>query len=226
MEEEIRMIYQGGEAEVVEKKSRFIAQTSPAASEEDALAFLESVRKKHWNARHHCFACRIGGQNEWVRCSDDGEPGGTAGKPILEALAGAGIHNGIIVVTRYFGGTLLGTGGLVRAYSSAAKAGLAASVILPEIHGVKLEILTSYTGLGKIQYLLAKRGIVPSGTDYTDEAVLHVCVACSQLPSLKDEITEATNGQARLTESGECWFIKMDGRTQEILRPHRLPAPS
>ena len=122
---EYKAVYQGGEGEIVEKKSRFIATVIPAGSEEEVLAFIESVRKKYWDARHHCFAYVIGERNELQRCSDDGEPSGTAGKPMLEVLLGEEIHNVAVVVTRYFGGTLLGTGGLVRAYSAATKQGLA-----------------------------------------------------------------------------------------------------
>ena len=115
-------------------------------SEEEALAFLESIRKKYWDARHHCYAYVIGEKRELVRCSDDGEPGGTAGRPILDVLAGEELYNTMVVVTRYFGGTLLGTGGLVRAYSRAAQAGLAASTVIEKQYGVLLKIGTDYNG--------------------------------------------------------------------------------
>ena len=123
MAEEYKIIYQGGEGEIVEKKSRFIASCIPVKSEEEALGFIESVRKKYWDARHHCYAYVLGERNELMRCSDDGEPQGTAGKPMLDVLLGAGVHDALVIVTRYFGGVLLGTGGLVRAYSGAARAG-------------------------------------------------------------------------------------------------------
>ena len=134
-----RTVYQGGEGEIVEKKSRFIATVIPAAEEEEALAFIEAMNKKYWNATHNCFAYVIGERNEIQRCSDDGEPSGTAGKPMLDVLLGEELHNTAVVVTRYFGGTLLGTGGLVRAYSSAVKAGLASSVIITKKQGIKLD---------------------------------------------------------------------------------------
>ena len=122
-----KVVYEGGEDEIVEKKSRFIATVIPAESEEEALEFIEAMRKKYWNATHNCFAYVIGQRNELQRCSDDGEPSGTAGRPMLDVLLGEEIHNVAVVVTRYFGGTLLGTGGLVRAYSASTQAGLASA---------------------------------------------------------------------------------------------------
>ena len=118
-----RAVFQGGRGEIVEKKSRFIAHVQAVETVEEAQEFIEAVKKKYWDARHNCSAFSVGEQNPLTRCSDDGEPGGTAGKPILEVIQGSGICNIAIVVTRYFGGTLLGTGGLVRAYTEAAKAG-------------------------------------------------------------------------------------------------------
>ena len=124
MADRFKILYKGGESELVVKKSRFIATLSPVESEEEAAAFLAEMRKKYWDASHNCFAFTIGMNHELTRCSDDGEPSGTAGKPILEVIRGQGLHNVLIVVTRYFGGTLLGTGGLVRAYTAASLEGL------------------------------------------------------------------------------------------------------
>ena len=213
---EYKAVYQGGEGEIVEKKSRFIATVIPAGSEEEVLAFIESIRKKYWDARHHCFAYVIGERNELQRCSDDGEPSGTAGKPMLEVLLGEEIHNVAVVVTRYFGGTLLGTGGLVRAYSAATKQGLASSVIITKILGVKLCISTDYTGLGKIQYILGQRGLQILDSVYTDKVELEALIPENELVAVKAEITEGTNGQALLEEGDNCWFAEVDGR-MEIL---------
>ena len=143
MTTEYRTVYEGGEGEIVEKKSRFIAAVKPVSAEDEALAFIESVRKRHWNATHNCYAYVIGERSELARCSDDGEPNGTAGKPMLDVLQGEELRNTAVVVTRYFGGTLLGTGGLVRAYAQAVKAGLASSVIITKIrvHGRRREVL-------------------------------------------------------------------------------------
>ena len=117
-----KILLKGGEGEIVEKKSRFIATLFPVHSEEEAAAFIESMKKKYWDARHNCSAFVLGERAQVTRCSDDGEPSGTAGKPMLEVLLGAEVRNAAVVVTRYFGGTLLGTGGLVRAYTQAVQA--------------------------------------------------------------------------------------------------------
>lgn len=213
---EYKAVYQGGEGEIVEKKSRFIATVIPAGSEEEVLAFIESIRKKYWDARHHCFAYVIGERNELQRCSDDGEPSGTAGKPMLEVLLGEEIHNVAVVVTRYFGGTLLGTGGLVRAYSAATKQGLASSVIITKILGVKLCISTDYTGLGKIQYILGQRGLQILDSVYTDKVELEALIPEDELAAVKAEITEGTNGQAMMQEGEFCYFANIDGTVQVL----------
>ena len=116
MVDSYKILYKGGSGELVEKKSRFIADLRPVASEEEALEYIEEIRKKYWDARHHCFAYIIGDRGQSARCSDDGEPSQTAGKPMMDVLAGEELHDVCAVVTRYFGGTLLGTGGLVKAY--------------------------------------------------------------------------------------------------------------
>ena len=213
---EYKAVYQGGEGEIVEKKSRFIATVIPAGSEEEVLAFIESIRKKYWDARHHCFAYVIGERNELQRCSDDGEPSGTAGKPMLEVLLGEEIHNVAVVVTRYFGGTLLGTGGLVRAYSAATKQGLASSVIITKILGVKLCISTDYTGLGKIKYILGQRGLQILDSVYTDKVELEALIPENELVAVKAEITEGTNGQAVMQEGEFCYFANIDGTVQVL----------
>lgn len=141
-------IYKGGDGEIVEKKSRFIAEVHPVTSEEEAMEILEQTRKQYWDARHHCWAYIIGRNPAAERMSDDGEPAGTAGKPILEVIRGRELTNVLVIVTRYFGGTLLGTGGLVRAYTAATIEGLKNSESIARIHGVKLGIETNYTDLG------------------------------------------------------------------------------
>lgn len=216
MLKEYKTVYRGGEGEIVEKKSRFIATVEPVESEDEALRFIEAMRKKYWDARHNCFAYVIGERNELQRFSDDGEPGGTAGKPMLDVLVGEDIHNAAVVVTRYFGGTLLGTGGLVRAYSSAAKEGLASSVIITKIQGLKLHITTDYTGLGKIQYILGQRNLQILDSIYTDKVDLEVLVPQTLLDIIKLEITEGTNGQARMQDGLQCYFAEIDGKIQVI----------
>lgn len=203
-------VYQGASAEIVEKKSRFIAVVFPVSSEEEALEYLEKIRKQYWDAKHHCWAYVIKGERTLERLSDDGEPGGTAGRPILDVIKGAKLENVLIIVTRYFGGTLLGTGGLVRAYSSASREGLAHSTIITRIYGFKLKIHTDYTGLGKIQYILGQRGLHIADTVYTDSVELTVLVPEKEEKAVAAEITEGTNGKSIICREGTCWFSEID----------------
>ncbi len=203
-----RTISGDGLGEIVEKKSRFIAQVFHVTDEEEALAHLERIRKQHWDARHHCWAYVIGRNPGTERMSDDGEPAGTAGKPILEVLRGSSLTDVFLVVTRYFGGTLLGTGGLVRAYTSAAQEALAHTEIITNIHGIKLRITTDYTGLGKIQYLIGQRKLEILDTVYSDHVELTVLVPDDERGSLVKDLMEGTNGQAQTEELEECWFTK------------------
>lgn len=213
MSKKCKILYKGGEGEIVEKKSRFIATTFPVQSEEEALEFIGTMRKKYWDARHHCYAYVVGEHRELQRCSDDGEPGGTAGRPMLDVLLGEEIYNIAVVVTRYFGGTLLGTGGLVRAYSSAVHAGLSASVIITRIPGLKLHIMTDYTDLGKIQYILGQRGIKILDTVYTDKAALTALVPDEEAEAVKAELIDGTNGKADISDGGQCRFAVIEGET-------------
>lgn len=201
-----RTIEKASTAEIIEKKSRFIAELYPVGNEEEALEILEKVKKRYWDARHHCWAFVIGNEQPLERCSDDGEPSGTAGKPILEVIRGAQLCNVLMVVTRYFGGTLLGTGGLVRAYTSSSKEAIEAADIVVKISGYKLKIKTDYTGLGKIQYLLAQKGIDIQESEYTESVGLTILVAKQEESSLIKEITEATNAQAEVERVEECIF--------------------
>ena len=209
-----RTVYSGGEAEIIEKKSRFIATVRPVKTEEEAIAFIESMKKKYWNATHNCSAYVIGEHFQIQRCSDDGEPSGTAGKPMLDVLLGEEIHDVVVVVTRYFGGTLLGTGGLVRAYSSSTKEGLLASKVITKMHGQKLVIETDYTGLGKIQYILGQRGLTILDSIYTDKVELEVLLPEEEIKPVMTAITEGTNGQAVMELMEECYFAKIDGEME------------
>lgn len=209
--EPYKVILEGGEGELVEKKSRFIATVRPVESEEEAAAFIEEMKKKYWDARHNCSAYVIGKKAELTRCSDDGEPSSTAGRPMLEVLLGEGIRNAAVVVTRYFGGTLLGTGGLVRAYSGAVKEGLKACSIGTMRFGRRLLIDTDYNGIGKIQYILGQKGIVPEDTEYTDRVRVRVLLPLEEAEPLKKEITEATSARAVLTDLEQLYFVDKNG---------------
>ena len=203
-------VYRGGSGEIVEKKSRFIAEVFPVTSEEEAMQYLEETRKRYWDARHHCWAYVLGRNPSAERMSDDGEPAGTAGKPILEVIRGRQITDVLVIVTRYFGGTLLGTGGLVRAYTASAAEGLQHSEIITRFHGFKLRIAADYTSLGKIQYLLAQRKICILESVYTDKVELIVLIPDEEEGALYKEIMDGTNGQAVLEKEQECWFAQTE----------------
>ena len=207
----IKMLYRGGTGEIVEKKSRFIATVRRIEREEEALSFVAEMKKKYWDARHNCYAFVAGDNHQLARCSDDGEPAGTAGRPILDVLLGEDVHNAAVVVTRYFGGTLLGTGGLVRAYQGAAREGLKNSLVVTRRQGRLLTIETDYSGLGKVQYLLAKEEVHTMDSLYGEQVAIKAMVPLCQLQKLKEELTEATSGKALLLEGDTAEFAEVEG---------------
>lgn len=211
MVEQYKTVYEGGSGEIVEKKSRFIATIRPVETEEEALAFIEEIRKKYWDARHNCSAYVLGERQEIMRCSDDGEPSQTAGKPMMDVLTGTGLTNTAVVVTRYFGGTLLGTGGLVRAYSAAVQEGLKNSRLITKYWGTMLEIGTDYNGIGKLQYLFGQRQIPMMDSEYTDKVKFTVLVPVSRVPEITKAVTEATSGQAVVEEKKSLYYAVVDG---------------
>lgn len=208
-------VYRTGMGEIVEKKSRFLAEVFPVKTEEEVFSIIEQTKKKYWDARHHCYAYVLGSSGELMRCSDDGEPSGTAGRPMLEVLNGKQLKDVLLIVTRYFGGTLLGTGGLVRAYSSAAQEGLANSILITKQLGKRLIITTDYTGIGKLQYVVANLELPVEDTVYAEKVQMKVLVAEGQYEKVEKEVTEATSGQAGLTfEKQEIYFSKVG---QEVM---------
>lgn len=205
--EPYNIVLQGGIGEIEEKKSRFIANVTSVQTEAEALSFIEAMRKKYWDARHNCYAYVIGEKAQLMRFSDDGEPSGTAGKPILEVLLGAEVRNVVVVVTRYFGGTLLGTGGLVRAYTQATQAGLNACDVRTTQYGVLVKITTDYNGIGKIQYIMGMRNIVIEEPEYTDVVTIKVKIPYEDEDSVRKEITEATAGRAQIEKLDSLYYI-------------------
>ena len=205
--EPYKIIAYGGTGEIEEKKSRFIAHVASVDTEEDAIAFIEAMRKQYWDARHNCYAYVLGEQAQTVRFSDDGEPAGTAGRPILEVLVNSGIRNLAVVVTRYFGGVLLGTGGLVRAYTKAAQAGLEASDVRTMCYGYGITLMTDYNGIGKIQYLLGQRGI-PVKADYGEQVSVQIRVPYEEKDAVVYEVTEATAGRAEISVSDPLYYMR------------------
>lgn len=204
-------VYKGGQGEIIEKKSRFIATVRPVESEDEAVSFINETKKKYWDARHNCSAFVIGKRQELTRCSDDGEPAGTAGRPMLDVLLKENIHNAAVVVTRYFGGVLLGTGGLVRAYQQATKAGLSASEIIEKKEGAVLFIRTDYTGIGRLQYLFAQEKIMVMDTAYEADVLVKAVIPENDKKRIEKTIIEQTNGTAKLEWGDEVTFAEYDG---------------
>ncbi|MDE6026047.1 MAG: YigZ family protein [Lachnospiraceae bacterium] len=198
-------LIKGGEDEIVEKKSRFIGQIQPVSSEEEAQAFIDSIRKKHYDARHNCFAFSVGSSMPTLRFSDDGEPQGTAGKPILEVINSSGIHNICIVVTRYFGGTLLGTGGLVRAYTEAAKVALlqCETKLIQRLYPVEIKL--SYTDMGKVSYILNTKNIDICDTVFADDVAFQIQIPVGKKDEILNDITEATGARAVIAVGDEIF---------------------
>ncbi len=212
MSQNYKTIFSGGTAEIIEKKSRFIATVRPVLNKEEAEAFLAEMKKKYWDATHNCFACVAGENNEYMRSNDDGEPSGTAGKPMLEVLVKEEIRNAAIVVTRYFGGTLLGTGGLVRAYQLAAKEGLLACEMGIKEKGQIIKVKTNYNDLGKLQYMFAQKGYPITDSQYGVDVELSVLVPNSEAESCKKAITEATSANAQAETKQHVLFANINGK--------------
>lgn len=211
----MKTVYSGGEGEIIEKKSRFIATVRPVSTEEEAAAFVAEMKKKYWDARHNCSAFVLGERQEISRCSDDGEPAQTAGRPMLEVLLREGLCNVAVVVTRYFGGVLLGTGGLVRAYQKAVQEGLAACTLIEKRKGRRLTIGTDYAGLGKLQYLVAQRQFAEVETRYTEQVELVLMIPVEEQEQTERGITEAMNGTVRISWGEEVLYA-MIGKKLEI----------
>ncbi|MSS63524.1 YigZ family protein [Velocimicrobium porci] len=212
MVEKYNIVYEGGEGEIVEKKSRFIATVVPVKTEEEAIQFIERMKKKYWDANHNCSAYIIGKRQEIQRCSDDGEPSKTAGRPMLDVLLGEGLHDTAVVVTRYFGGTLLGTGGLVRAYGRAVKEGLCNSKIVEKNQAKKYQIKTDYNGIGKLQYIIGQMGLTALNTEYTEVVSMELLVPLEKDEAFIKKVTEASAGQVQMEELDVLYFGILDGK--------------
>lgn len=193
----IRNVCTGKDVEV--KKSRFISDASPAGSSDEAAAFIENCRKRYYDAKHHCFAYIIGKDDRCIRCSDDGEPSGTAGRPILDVINGAGLKDIVIVVTRYFGGTLLGTGGLARAYSQSASSVIESADVLTITHGIKINASVDYAGFGRIRYYLDQEGIKPENVIYGENISFEICITAGLENDTVRSMKELTDGRVDIT---------------------------
>ena len=214
MEDTYKTITEPSEGIYTEKRSKFIAIALPVRTHEEIKAHLEVYQKKYYDARHVCYAYMLGHERKDFRANDNGEPSGTAGKPMLDVLLGNELRNVAVVVTRYFGGTLLGTGGLVRAYSRSLQEGLAASTVIEKTYGISMEVVTDYTGIGKIQYIAGEQKLPILDSEYTDRVVLHLLVPSDQIGSVEKAITEGTNGRAKMKKEKDLYYAVIDGEVK------------
>jgi uncharacterized YigZ family protein len=196
-----------GENEIVIDKSRFIAHVSRAETEEQAQEFIQSIKKKHWDATHNCSAYLIGEQNQIQKANDDGEPSGTAGVPILEVLKKKNLKDTVVVITRYFGGIKLGAGGLIRAYGKATSEGINATGIVCRSLMQVVHTVADYTWLGKIENELRNSIYSLKEIHYLEHVEVETYVKESDIGHFMDWMTELTNGQTKMTK-GEVLYLE------------------
>ena len=193
-----RSVYKYGEAEYIIEKSRFIAHVSPVETPEEARLFIADIKERYKDATHNvpAFVCGAGSEHQWA--SDDGEPQGTSGMPALKLITAEGLTNVAIVITRYFGGIKLGTGGLARAYTHSAKLGIEAAGICDVMESSVLRYSFDYTYLSKITNYAAERGFDLGNTEYTDSVSLVISCPAEETDSLRSAISDITSGKAVL----------------------------
>lgn len=201
-----KSVKQCSEAEYTVNRSRFIGRCFPVESEEAALCLLGDIRKKHWDATHNCFAYRIG-ENAAARFSDDGEPGGTAGKPIMDVLTGRELTNVLCVVTRYFGGILLGAGGLVRAYSKSAADAVTKAGMVSYLPGTVLDIPMDYSRYGALEGFIRANAEVRN-VAFAQNVVVTVAVEDTNLLKFMKEVTERSDGRCTPVTIGTGYMKK------------------
>ncbi|MBQ1868434.1 YigZ family protein [Selenomonas sp.] len=185
------------------QKSKFITHLRHVDSEEEARAFIQTMKKKYFDARHNCSAYVLGENADKQKSNDDGEPGGTGGNPILEVIKKNGLTNVVVVVTRYFGGIKLGAGGLIRAYSHAAVLGIEAATILAMTPFIKLDAAVSYDLLATVEHWMRQNEIRSLEADYAENVILHLLIEPAQLESVEAALTDLTAGRISLTAGDE-----------------------
>lgn len=209
--ESYKILKTGGEVECELKKSRFIAHLQPVETEAEAQDFVNLMKKRYYDARHNCYAYVIGRDADKVKYSDDGEPSQTAGLPIFNVLKESGVRNCCIVVTRYFGGTLLGAGPLARMYAEAAKLGLEASEIATLKYGVEFKITSDYQNGDKIRRYLETQGIFIVDTFYTDKVSIVVREDFDDFEKVKEDIVSLTASKVEISRISDAYFIDTKG---------------
>lgn len=212
MEDSYKTIYKRSKAEISIKKSRFIGYASPISSEEDALDFIEEIETKHRDATHNVYAYVVGKNSNVQRFSDDGEPSGTAGIPVLEVINKENLRNVVVVVTRYFGGTKLGAGGLVRAYTKGARIGIDASMIIEKVLHSKLKMRIDYTLYGMLENFLINKEVIIEDTVYDDAVNIIVYIRKGEEEKFKKEITNLCSGEVEFEKMGEEHLSIRDGK--------------
>ncbi len=208
-----KTVFAYGEDELSINKSRFIGYATPVESESEAVSFIEKIKKKHWNATHNVPVYIVGEDMTLQRYSDDGEPSGTAGVPVLEMLKKEGITNICIVMTRYFGGVKLGTGGLVRAYTQTAKAALdAAGVVEKSVYTV-LDCEMDYHFHGKVRnHLMESPEIIIGETVYTDKVIVTLYIPPEKLEAVTGDLVEWTSDQVTTLVNEDVYLTTKDGK--------------
>jgi uncharacterized YigZ family protein len=194
-----------GFAEIEERRSRFRCTLARVSDEEGARAAIEQVRRQHWDARHHCSAMVLGPDRAVEGSSDDGEPPGTAGAPMLEVLRGRELTDVVAVVSRWFGGVLLGTGGLARAYAGATRAALDEVGVVERVLQDLCEVEVDIAEVGRLEHDLRSRGARVLGVEYTGEASLRFAIPPRTRGVAEEIIAELTSGRARLRVIGQRW---------------------
>lgn len=190
---------------VEDRGSRFLCTLRRVATEDDARALVAELRREHWDARHHCSAFVLGPDGSLQRSSDDGEPAGTAGAPMLDVLRGAGLSDVAAVVTRWFGGTLLGAGGLVRAYGNAVRGAVAEAGVLRRSLLTELALELDHADAGRVEGELRSRGVVVLDVAYDARVRLLLAAAPDEVGRVGAAVAAATGGQGVLETVGERW---------------------
>ncbi len=193
------------EARFIEKKSEFIGYLAPVSTEEEAIAFIEEIRALHRKATHNCYAYILR-ENGIARHSDDGEPSGTAGVPIYEVLRKEELTDVACVVTRYFGGVLLGAGGLVRAYTKGAKDAVDAAEIRIMAMAERITVEVEYPLYGRLGQIFADFGVKTEGEDFSDSVKITVCVRCESVEPLTARLIDACNGKVVVQSLQKMWY--------------------
>jgi uncharacterized YigZ family protein len=192
-------------AEIVVQRSRFLCEVVRVEDELSARGVIEQARREHWDARHHCSAFILGPDRALERSNDDGEPPGTGGNPMLEVLRGRELSDVVAVVTRWFGGTMLGTGGLSRAYADAVRAALDEATFVQRVEQELCEVTVDLAAAGRLEHELRSLGTKVIATDYTDMATLSIAVPLIAVPIAEEIVAELTEGRAELHRRGRRW---------------------